>query len=132
MCAVFSNGTSQFQPGDVITVNGPEGVLRRPWVSWARSEKMKYWTRDRGGVPVDIPATAFAERSRTSWQLVWQELAGNQIIRGLLAAPRNHQEYLLKPEPECYIVTRPASEAELNHFGHDRLPFLDSPAFPIP
>jgi hypothetical protein len=86
------------------------------WVGFARSERLAWW-RSKGCVPVDVPASRFAERSHKDGRLYWGDIPNGQVIRGLWDDSG--------PTPQILIVTRPASLAELESFGHDRMPLIE-------
>jgi hypothetical protein len=70
---------------------------------------------------VDIPATRYAERSRTTGELVWADVPSGWVIRGLLDS--NDGKPLVK------VVTRACDAAEVNSFGHDRICVVEAPQF---
>lgn len=92
------------------------------WAGFARSEILEWWKK-RGGEEVDVPAEAFAERSRETGRLVWEDLPAGLVLRGVVI------------EDQARIVTRAASAEERQRFGHDRLPLLGPalyPSHPLP
>jgi hypothetical protein len=77
------------------------------WDGFAREERLGMW-KSRGASEVTIKADAFAERSDTSRELVWDE---NPVtIHGLVI------------QNTVRVITREASPAELSRFGHGRMP----------
>ncbi|MEM6884112.1 MAG: hypothetical protein AAF571_03715 [Verrucomicrobiota bacterium] len=125
MCIAFKKKGKTYKPGQSIEVETDEGPLTRPWASYARSERMEYWTRQRYAMPVWIFAESFAERDRLSQELVWETIPEGYAIRAFLAAPKDPEDFLILPDPECYILTRAATAPEVQYFGHDRLPLLE-------
>ena len=70
---------------------------------------------------MDVPANRFAERSHKDGRLHWGDVAEGLVIRGLWDSSG--------PIPQVLIVTRPASTAELEAFGHDRMPLIEAPLY---
>ena len=124
MCIAFKKKGKTFKPGQPVEVRSKQGRLVRPWASYARSERMEYWIRQRSAIEVEILADGFAERNRHTNQLVWENIPSGQIIRAVLASPKDPESFLIQPDPDCYIVTRAATADEIQHFGHDRLPVV--------
>lgn len=122
MCVAFKKNGKTVKPGQRVDVRSRNGTVVRSWVSYARQERMEYWIRQRSAVPVEIIAESFAERNRQTHELVWQNIPPGQVIQAVLAVPREIDELLFEPESECYVVTRAATAAEIEYFGHDRLP----------
>jgi len=128
MCVAFKQKGKEFRQGSRVEVHGPDGIMERAWVSYARSEKASYWEHQRKAVSVMIAAEAFAERDRRTHQLIWAGIPDGLRILAYLADPRDPGDFLIEPEQDCYIVTRAASPEEQHHFGHDRLPVLKKTA----
>lgn len=120
MCATFESAGTQHRPGRLIPVWKGTRFERVPWAGFARSEKLVWW-RSKGCLPVDVPALRFAERSHKDGRLHWGDVPEGQVIRGLWDAGA--------PTPQVLIVTRPATLAEMESFGHDRMPLIEPPLY---
>jgi hypothetical protein len=70
---------------------------------------------------VDIPAEEFSERSKVTGKLVWDEVPYGTVICGLR---ESDQSRTLK------VITRASDGAELEKFGHPRMPCIGKPKFP--
>ena len=90
------------------------------WGGFARSEILSWWM-GKGFKPVDVPAERFAERSRRDGRLHWSDMPPGLVIRGLWDSSGS--------APQVWIVTRQATPVEVEVFGHDRMPLLESPLF---
>lgn len=90
------------------------------WAGFARKESLGWWKK-KSAEFVDVPAVRFAERSDRDGQLRWEEIAGGQVVRGLIVP--NDGKPLLK------IVTRASTPGEVERFEHERMPFVESPLF---
>lgn len=120
MCAIFESAGTQHRPGRLIPVWRGAVFERQLWVGFARSEKLHWW-RGKGCLPVDVPAIRFAERSHKDGRLHWGDVPDGRVIRGLWDPSG--------PSPQILIVTRPATLAELESFGHDRMPLIETPLY---
>ncbi len=120
MCAAFESNSRIVRPGRVAALWRREGRGQLVWAGFARRESLAWWTR-KGGELADVPAHRFAERSDRDGQLRWDEVPPGFVVRGLIDP--NDGKPLLK------VVTRAASEAELERFGHPRMPLLEAPLF---
>jgi hypothetical protein len=118
MCAVFKVKGIEFRPGREVHADGPGGAVRAVWAGFARSEILHWWI-SKGGVPIDIRAEEFAERSEADGSLVWRAVPEGFAIRGLLDTQSGGA--LVK------IVTRAATPEEFAHFQHPRHPVLEAP-----
>jgi hypothetical protein len=104
-------------PGAQITVASPLRVGKGKWVGFAREETLQaVWD---GWVPVDIKADAFAERNRAASKaagtavLTWGDLKG-KVISGIGN----------RKTGEVRVITRNATEDEVEKFGHNRMPVI--------
>jgi hypothetical protein len=120
MCATFESSGNLLRPGRLVPLWRGNRFERVLWGGFARSERLEWW-RNRGCLPVDVPATRFAERSHRDGKLHWGEVPEGHVIRGLWDSSG--------PVPQVLIVTRPATLAEREAFGHDRMPLLETPIF---
>lgn len=94
------------------------------WAGFARNESLDWWLQ-KGGVLLDLPIDRFAERSDQTGRLIWEDVPDHLVLRGLLDLQSG--KLLLK------VVTRAASEEELHHFQHPRMPLLADSLFePMP
>jgi len=124
MCATFQFRGKTYKPGQEITGSGERGIVRHAWAGFARSEILSWWQK-RGGVIIDIPAERFAERSGITGKLIWDDVADELVIRGLLD--------IQGTQPLIKVVTRPSSPGEIERFQHPRMPLLESARFaPLP
>lgn len=124
MCATFQFRGKTYKPGTEVTGSGREGVVRRAWAGFARSEILAWWQR-RGAELIDIPAARFAERSEITGKLIWDEVAAGLVIRGLVDIQTN--------QPLIKVVTRASTPQEFERFQHPRMPLLEEPLFaPVP
>jgi hypothetical protein len=98
------------------------GQARKPWAGFARAESLPWWLQN-GAAAAEVPAQRFAERSNRTRSLIWEAVPGGTIVRAILVASEGKQ--LLK------VVTRPATAQELQRFGHNRMPVLQLPLFPL-
>ncbi len=126
MCIAIKKKGKTYQQGQSVEVETDQGSATVPWASYARSEKMHYWEKQRKASHVVIRAEGFAERQRQTNQIIWQEIPADHVIHAVLAAPRNPEEFLIPQGRDCYIVTRAATTEEIEHFGHDRMPLITS------
>ncbi|MFZ5807364.1 MAG: hypothetical protein ACOY3I_09195 [Verrucomicrobiota bacterium] len=94
--------------------------MRHPWAGFARKESLDWWKK-KGGELVDLPAEKFAERSDATRKLIWDDVPKNMVIRAML-------DFGAK-EPLVKVVTRAATEEEIQQFEHDRMPLLESPLY---
>jgi len=126
MCARFELNKTRFQPSNTVAFWRALAMAQQlVWAGFARREWLRGTPKD--AALVDIPAARFAERSRRTALLVWDEVPQGQVIRGLVVP--NHGKPLLR------IVTRECSPAEEEHFGHDRICVIEPPLYsaePIP
>lgn len=120
MCASFESNGKQFRPGRIVAAWREERADSAVWGGFARSEILAWWL-GKGFKPVDVPAERFAERSRRDGRLHWSDTPPGLVIRGLWDASG--------AMPQVWIVTRQATPVELEVFGHDRMPLLESPLF---
>jgi hypothetical protein len=124
MCATFEIQGRVFRPGREVLARSRQGLVRSVWAGFARNESLDWWLR-RGGVLLDVPADRFAERSDLTRRLVWDNVPGQLVIRGLLDMQATH--------PLLKVVTRASTRGELERFQHPRMPLLAAPLFgPIP
>lgn len=126
MCARFELNRTRFQPSNTVAFWRALALAQQLiWAGFARREWLHGKPKD--GDLVDIPADRFAERSRRTAQLVWDDVPSGQVIRGLVVSN--------KGKPLLRIVTRPCTADEEEHFGHDRICVVEPPLFsadPIP
>lgn len=124
MCATFEIRGRIVRPGSLAVGSAKQGVVRHIWAGFARREILSWWEK-KGAIPIDIPATRFAERSDITGKLIWDAVEPGLIIRGILD---RHA-----PEPLIKIVTRPSGREELERFQHPRMPLVERPLFsPVP
>ncbi|MFZ0616202.1 MAG: hypothetical protein WAN16_07105 [Chthoniobacterales bacterium] len=116
MCATFEIQGRAFRPGREVLARAKEGLVRPVWAGFARSEILGWWER-RGGELLDIPAERFAERSDQTRRLVWDDVPGGLVLRGVMERGEG--------SPLVRIVTRAATEAEVMRFQHPRMPLLE-------
>ena len=117
MCAAYTFRGRIFRPGRVVPAVGAVGVQMLPWAGFARSEILDWWLR-KGCEAVDLPAARFAERSRSTGRLIWEEVPPELVIRGLSG------------EGVVRVVTRAADSGEMERFDHPRMPLLEQPRHP--
>jgi hypothetical protein len=126
MCARFEMNRTRFQPSNTVAFWRALALAQQlVWAGFARREWLHSPPKD--GAMVDIPADRFAERSRRTAQLVWDDVPSGQVIRGLVLPNKGN--------PILRIVTRSCSPEEEEHFGHDRICVIEPPLFsagPIP
>ncbi len=120
MCATFESTGTQHRPGRLIPIWRGSRFERVLWGGFARSERLGWW-QSKGCLPVDVPATRFAERSHKDGRLHWGDVPEGHVIRGLWDSSGS--------TPQILIVTRPATLAEVEVFGHDRMPLLEAPLY---
>jgi hypothetical protein len=120
MCATFESTGTQHRPGRLIPIWRGTRFERVLWGGFARSERLGWW-KSKGCLPVDVPAGRFAERSQKDGRLHWGEVPEGHVIRGLWDSSGS--------TPQILIVTRPATLAEVEAFGHDRMPLLEAPLY---
>ena len=120
MCATFESTGTQHRPGRLIPIWRGSRFERVLWGGFARSERLGWW-QGKGCLPVDGPATKFAERSHKDGRLHWGDVPEGHVIRGLWDSSGS--------TPQVLIVTRPATLAEVEAFGHDRMPLLEAPLY---
>lgn len=118
MCSRFKDKKGEtLRPGQMVEVMRAIRERREkrvlPWAGFARSEIMAWWLR-QGSEEVEIEASAFAERSDVSGELVWEDLPEGRVIAGLI--DRREGKELLK------VVTRGATHDEFRKFAHPRMP----------
>jgi hypothetical protein len=118
MCAAFEVQGKKRRPGMVLGGWSETGPVYGVWAGFARQETLGWWRR-QGGRLVDVPADRFAERSDADRRLIWADVPGGRVLRAWMPSSAPGAAVLLK------IVTRPASAAELAHFGHDRMPVIE-------
>ncbi len=108
-------------PGRAVGCWLAEGRSERlVWAGFARQESLGWWKR-KGGALVDVPASRYAERSRNTGELVWDEVPGGGVIRGFVDP--NDGKPLLK------VVTRECEASEAAFFGHHRICLIEDPLF---
>ncbi len=120
MCARFELNKTRFQPSNTVAFWRALAMAEKlVWAGFARRE----WLHGppKGGALVDVPANRFAERSRRTAQLVWDDVPAGQVIRGLVVPN--------KGKPILRIVTRECSPEEEEFFGHDRICVIEPPLF---
>ena len=120
MCATFESTGTQHRPGRLVPIWRGSRFERVLWGGFARSERLGWW-QSKGCLPVDVPATRFAERSHKDGRLHWGDVPEGYVIRGLWDCSGL--------TPQILIVTRPATRAEVEVFGHDRMPLLEAPLY---
>jgi hypothetical protein len=120
MCATFEFQGEIFRPGRKLVARAKEGVVRPVWAGFARNEILGWWER-RGGELLDIPAERFAERSDETRQLIWDEVPGGLVLRGVLVRRSD--------TPLVRVVTRASTEEEMVRFQHPRMPLLNHPLY---
>ena len=116
MCARTMFNGKVYRPGDVIVVQSAFKAGAGKWTGFARSETVRsVWGPD--WIPLDIPVERFAERNKTTGELVWADAAG--VVSGIGN----------RTSREVRILTREATAAEKAHFGHHRLPVIHEERF---
>lgn len=118
MCATFEFRGRIFKPGREVIARSREGVVRPLWAGFARHEILDWWER-KGGVLLDLPSARFAERSHESRKLVWDDVPAGFVLRGVME--RRESVSIVR------IVTRAATQPEVERFGHHRMPLLEAP-----
>jgi hypothetical protein len=117
---------TRFQPSNTVAFwRALARAEQLIWAGFARSEWLHGAPKD--GALVDIPAERYAERSRRTAQLVWDDVPSGKVIRGLVVPN--------KGKPLLRIVTRACNPDEEEHFGHDRICVIEPALFsaaPIP
>ncbi len=105
-------------PGQIIDVSSEAKQGKGKWVGFARSETIEaVWA---GWTPVDIKAEAFAEHNRPESRssgtqvLTWGEVKTGQAIAGIGN----------RKTGEIRVITREATEEEIETCGHSRMPLL--------
>ena len=121
MCTRFSIGNLVLKPGTLVDCWLDGRPQRFVWAGFATTEKMHYWTKQRGGILLDVPAERFAERSQRDARLIWGDVPAQHVIRGLLDP--NEGRPLLK------IVTRASHADELEQYEHPRMPVIEAPLY---
>lgn len=117
MCSKLQFKESVFRPGDRIQVNSAmklDGAGQ--WTGFIRSdaeEKTKrFWVQKGFTAKLDVPATRFAEKSRKTDGDVFDDVGDGNVV----FAVGNRKT------GEVKVLTRNASPAEAERFGHDRMP----------
>jgi hypothetical protein len=126
MCAALELNSRVLRPGKWVPVWSKLGGLQLIWAGFARREILRWWEK-KGGELVDIPADRFAERSDKTHKLIWDEIPGGHVVRGLVEKSG--------PKPLLKIVTRASTQEELARFEHPRMPLIEAPLFssePVP
>lgn len=124
MCATFQFKGKTYKPGQAVIGSGEQGLVRHVWAGFARSEILAWWKK-KGAALIDIPAVRFAERSDVTGKLIWDDMEGGLVIRGLVDARTTL--------PLIKVVTRASTPEELDRFQHPRMPLLEAPLFePLP
>jgi hypothetical protein len=118
MCSTFKNGDRVLKPRSIVEARGSTGALSAVWAGFARSEILSWWKR-QGAIELDIEATEFAERSDKTGELVWGAVPEGLVLRAVLDARGN--------TPLLKVVTRQATDREMDIYGHRRMPVLDRP-----
>src|SRR4051794_2445240 len=122
MCACLRVNGAIIMPCQRVPVwIGPSRRARLVWAGFAQREALGWWEKNCG-LLIDLPAECFALRSRQDGRLVWREAPADQVIRGVVDSREG--------EPLLKVVIRPASDEELTHFEHPRMPLFASPLFP--
>ncbi|MEI8294380.1 MAG: hypothetical protein WCG66_10435 [bacterium] len=103
------------KPGRMVSGASARGRVSGVWAGFARSEILDWWHR-QGAEEVELSATAFAERSASTGQLVWDEVPEGCVIGALL--DHRNEPALLK------VMTRPVTVEEMAKFQHPRLPVI--------
>lgn len=118
MCNAFTTKKGEtIRPGCLVFGHMPEGAVCLPWVGRARSERLAWW-QQQGGVLVDIEAVRYAVRANDTEDEIWNDIPADRVIRGIVDPRKGDGRELLR------VVTRPATDAELTKFRHDRVPLL--------
>jgi len=121
MCASFEFMKRVYRPGKKMTAVAKTGLVQHVWAGFAREEILDWWQR-KGGVLLDIYADRFAERSDVTEKLIWDDVPGGLVIRGLLDTQAD--------TPLIKVVTRASTHEELERFQHPRMPVLEEPLYP--
>ena len=123
MCAQYESRKKIRRPGKLVGVWQAENeTAQLVWAGFAKKENLAWWKRC-GGVLVDIPADRFAERSDRDRRLIWDDMPGGHVIRGIID-PHACQ-------PILKLVTRASTVDELAHFEHPRMPLIEPPLFSL-
>jgi hypothetical protein len=108
MCGRMRIGGREIRPGDSICIDGETLTWGGSHVPFARFESIEDKWLKNGWELYGIPVEGFAERNRTSGELVWDNTAC-QIIVAVKGG-------------EFAVVTRQATPEEQKFFGHHRVP----------
>ena len=114
MCARFKFNGQLASPGQIIDVRSEAKHGTGKWNGFARSETLGDKWLSKGWIELDIHADEFAERNREANCLTWAKVPDGQVVSGI----GNRRSGQVK------VVTREATEAEQETFGHHRLPVL--------
>ena len=121
MCAQYDSRGKIRRPGKFVGVWRAESdAAQLVWAGFAKRENLGWWKRC-GGVLVDIPADRFAERSDRDRRLIWADMPGGHVIRGVIDPHEGN--------PILKVVTRASTADELEHFEHPRMPLIELPLY---
>ncbi|MDX6765190.1 MAG: hypothetical protein SFU85_00200 [Candidatus Methylacidiphilales bacterium] len=123
MCIAFQFKGQTFKPARPIRVVADGRPKDHVWAGCARGEILEWWKK-RGALLADLHAEKFAERSSRDGRIVWGEVPAGTVLRALIDPSKGPGKELIK------VVTRAATPEEAAHFGHDRLPLIESPLYP--
>lgn len=124
MCACLWINGAIIMPCQRVQVRREGGRrLGCVWAGFAQREALGWWERN-GGLLIDVPAERFALRSRDDSRLVWNEVPGGHVIRGVIDSREG--------SPLLKVVIRPASGDEQSIFEHPRMPVFALPLFSPP
>lgn len=123
MCAQYDSLGKIRRPGKLAGIwRARDEATQLVWAGFAKQENLAWWKRC-GGVLVDIPADRFAERSDRDRRLIWEDMPGGHVIRGLIDPHEGH--------PLLKVVTRASTASELSHFEHPRMPLIEAPLYSL-
>ena len=131
MCAVFQFKKRTFKPGCDVIGRSERAIERHVWAGFARNESLEWWLRN-GGRLMELPVDRFAERSDLSRKLVWDNVTEGLFLRGVIheQVSEDSSHPLQKPVfPLVKIITRAATNVEMQRFQHSRVPLIGEPLF---
>ena len=131
MCAVFQFKKRTFKPGCDVIGRSERAIERHVWAGFARNESLEWWLRN-GGRLMELPVDRFAERSDLSRKLVWDDVTEGLFLRGVIheQVSEDSSHPLEKPvRPLVKIITRAATNEEMQRFQHSRMPLIGAPLF---
>ena len=81
---------------------------------------------------MELPIDRFAERSDLSRKLVWDDVKDGLFLRGLIHKLSSEDPANPPGKPILSlvkIITRAATDEEIQHFQHPRMPLIGAPLF---